>query len=235
VLAPFSDDHARLLRAQALSQQSALKSRYGFWARDGKSFINIREILPGGRLSNVYIYELDRKRALRLATYARTAVYTGHDWRLEDIAQSELSPQGVHTRTLKQAAWHSLLKPAMLSLLLVEPESLSAWGLHRYIRFMEDNGLRAVSYRVAFWNKVAMPVVILAMLYLSVPLMFFSVRGGGLGQRVFVGVLIGIVFYVLNRGLGQLAVVYSVNPVLAAFAPALLCIAGAQAVFRRVR
>jgi lipopolysaccharide export system permease protein len=235
VLAPATEEKARQLRAEALTDRIAFKSRYGFWARDGNSFINIRAILPGGRLRNVFIYEVDDKRYLRLSTYARFAEYTGDAWRLQDIAQSELSPGGVTTRGIRQAVWTSLLDPAMLSLLVVEPQALSAWGLQRYIRFMQENGLDATTYQVAFWNKVSTPLVILAMLYLSVPLLFGSLRSGGLGQRVFVGVLIGIVFYIINRGFGQLAVVYSLNPVIAAFTPALLCLLGASWFFRVVR
>jgi lipopolysaccharide export system permease protein len=235
VLAPASEEQARLLRAATLTEQTALKSRYGFWARDGNAFINIREILPGGRLRHLFIYELDRQRALRLSTYARSAVYTGEYWQLEGIAQSELSSRGVTIRHLQQAAWNSLLDPAMLSLLVVEPQSLPAWGLYRYIAFLRDNGLNAGTYEVAFWNKLAMPVVILAMIYLSVPLLFGSLRSGGLGQRVFVGVLIGVAFYVLNRGLGQLAVVYAISPVLMAFAPGLLALGAGMAMFRLAR
>ena len=47
VVAPVSEDKGNQLRAEALSEGFAMKSRYGFWARDASAFINIRQILPG--------------------------------------------------------------------------------------------------------------------------------------------------------------------------------------------
>jgi lipopolysaccharide export system permease protein len=123
----------------------------------------------------------------------------------------------------------------MLSLLIVDPHILSSWGLYRYINFMQDNGLNASSYQVAFWSKIATPLVILVMVFLAVPLLFGSLRGIGVGQRIFIGVLIGVAFYIVNQGFSQMAVVFSLNPALAAFAPGLLCLVAAIWVLRRVR
>lgn len=235
VVAPLSEEEANARRATLLSERSVLKSLYGFWARDGDTFINIREILPGGRLRDLYIYEFDPERRLTRSTHAASAFYTGHTWQLADIRRSTLSSSGVQTSTASQAVWTSLLDPGMLSLLVVDPHVLPVWGLYRYIRFMEDSGLSAISYRVIFWGKMATPLGILVMIFLAVPLLFGNLRSVGIGQRVFVGVLIGIAFYILDTASSQLAVVFGLDPLLAAFLPGLLCLSGALWIFRRVR
>lgn len=235
VIAPVSEEKVNQLRAEALSESIALKSRYGFWARDGRAFINIREILPGGRLRYIYIYEFDDEKRLKLSTFAESAIYTGNTWRLEGIRQSELGATDVKTRASRQAVWDSLLDPAMLSLLIVDPHILPVWGLHRYIGFMEENGLNATTYQVAFWTKIAMPLIILAMMSLTVPMLFGALRTVGVGQRIFVGVIIGIVFYLLSRAFSQLAVVYSISPILAALLPAIVCFATVIWLFQRAR
>jgi lipopolysaccharide export system permease protein len=232
-IAPVSDEKGNQLRAEALSESIALKSRYGFWARDGKAFINIREILPGGRLRSIFIYEFDDEKRLKLSTYAKSAIYTGDSWRLEDIRQSELVDTGVKTRASGQAVWDSLLDPAMLSLLIVDPHILPAWDLYRYIGFMEDNRLNATTYQVAFWTKMAMPMIVLAMMALTVPMLFGALRTVSIGQRIFIGILIGIAFYLLSRAFAQLAVVYSISPILAALLPAILCFAVVVWLFQR--
>jgi lipopolysaccharide export system permease protein len=235
VVAPISDERANQMRVDAMSENIALKSRYGFWARDGAAFINIREILPGGRLRGIYIYEMDESKRLRLSTLAHAAVYTGDAWRLEGIVQSRFEGDAIETRTLNQAQWSSLLDPAMLSLLVVDPHILPVWGLYRYIRFMEDNGLNAVTYYVAFWDKIATPLVILTMIFLSVPLLFSGLRSAGVGHRVFIGVLIGGTFFIVNQAFSQLAVVYSISPMLTAFTPGLLCLGAGLLVLQRIR
>jgi lipopolysaccharide export system permease protein len=208
VIAPYSEARATQLRAEGLS---------------------------GGHLRNVAIHELDADRRLKLTTHAREAVYTGDAWRLTRIRQSEIGDEGVTTRYWREAVWESLLDPGMLSLLVVDPHALPVWGLHRYIGFMEENGLSATSYKAAFWSKIAAPLVILAMIFLSVPLLFGTLRSGGVGQRIFVGVLIGVAFYVLDRAFSQISLVYAVPPVLAAFVPGLLCFAAGIWFYRRVR
>ncbi len=234
VVAPASEERATQLKAEALSEGIAFKSNNGFWARDGQAYINIKEIMPGGRLRDLFIYEFDENERLKVATHAAGALYTGNAWRLSDLRQSRISKEGVEVVNLKQAVWGSLLDPGMLSLLVVDPHVLPVWGLYRYIAFMRDNGLHAVSYEVAFWGKLAMPVVILAMMFLSVPLLFGSLRSGGLGQRLFVGVLIGIGFYLLSKALSQLAVVYTVSPLITSLAPAVICILAAMLILRRI-
>jgi len=234
VIAPASEEKGKQLRAEAMSEQFALKSHYGFWARDGESFINIRGLFPGGRLRDIYIYEFDDEKRLKQSTHAQSALYTGNAWRLENVSQSSVTEQGVTVSVARQAVWKSLLDPGMLSLLVVDPHILPVWDLYRYIQFMQDNGLSALSYQVAFWGKVAMPVVILAMIFLSVPLLFGTLRSVGVGQRVFIGVLIGIAFYIVNKAFSHLAVVYSLSPMLAAFLPGMLCLVAAAWVFRRV-
>ena len=42
VIAPVCEEKGNQMRAEAMSESIALKSRYGFWARDGNAFINIR-------------------------------------------------------------------------------------------------------------------------------------------------------------------------------------------------
>ena len=51
------------MRSVAMTQQIALKTRYGLWARDGNRFINVRTVLPGNRMQDIYVYEFDSRIA----------------------------------------------------------------------------------------------------------------------------------------------------------------------------
>ena len=65
LIAPVAAQYAQTQRSIALSDRISLKTTYGFWTRDGQSFINIRDILPGERLGDISIYEFDDARRLR--------------------------------------------------------------------------------------------------------------------------------------------------------------------------
>ena len=57
-----------------------MKTKYGFCARDGNSFINIRKILPGNGIEEIYIYEFDDEDRLRNSIFANNARYIDDRW-----------------------------------------------------------------------------------------------------------------------------------------------------------
>lgn len=221
LVAPYSEQYAQRMRSEQQSKQVTLKSQYGFWARDGEAFINIRKILPGSQLADIYIYEFGPDRKLRQATRAAKATYQDDHWRLKNIRQSSFNEAGVETYKLKQATWDSLLNPDLLSAVVENPSTLPIWGLYKYIQFMRANGQEVLTYEVAFWGKVISPLVTLIMLFLATPFVFGSLRSVGMGQRLFVGALMGSGFFLLNRAFSYMAVVYDLNPLFAAAFPGL--------------
>jgi lipopolysaccharide export system permease protein len=82
---------------------------------------------------------------------------------------------------------------------------------------------------------VVAPLGTLVMLLLSVPFVFGSRRSVGIGQRMFAGILHGTLFFLLNRLLAYVAVVYHVNPLLAAALPAVAFLVAGGVFLRRVR
>ncbi len=234
LIAPNTEQYAETMRASRISEQITLQTEYGFWARDGDSFVNIRQILPGARLKDIYIYEFSEEGKLRLATHAGFAQYRDNRWLLSDIRQSEFSDEGVVSRHLDNASWDSMLNPSLLNVVVVRPTMLPAWGLYRYIRFMHENGQSAIPFEVAFWSKIVMPLVTLVMVFLAVPFVFGVLRTVGIGPRIFAGTVIGTGFFLLNKVFSHMAVVYELNPLFAASFPAFAMLALGFWVLRRV-
>ena len=110
------------------------------------SYINIRKILPGNTVEEIYIYEFDQLNTLRNSVYAKTRqlIATGN-WRLEDIKQTVFTAGkagGEQTLTAyeyERANWDSLLDPEIINLLIIRPRYLSVWGLYHYIQFLQLN------------------------------------------------------------------------------------------------
>ncbi|MCB1859443.1 MAG: LPS export ABC transporter permease LptG [Gammaproteobacteria bacterium] len=221
-VAPVSEQWGEQMRAAKLSKQITLKTKYGFWARDRNAIINIRYIISSSHLKDIYIYEFDNQQELKVATYAENANYQkANEWLLRGIKQSLFSEGQVESRQLESAAWASMLNPELLDI-VVRPSLLPIWGLHQYIRFMQDNGLEAIGYEVAFWSKIVTPVTTLIMVFLSVPVVFGVLRSVGIGQRIFVGGLLGTAFLMLNKAFANMAVVFHLNPFFAAVFPTAL-------------
>ena len=184
-----------------------------------EAFVNVRGILPGARLEDIYIYEFDEARRLTLATHAERAEHRGDHWLMHGIRQSRIAQTGIERRELAQARWDSLLDPGLLSAIVVTPNMLRIDELYHYIRVMRENGQAASDYEVAFWSKLAAPVATLVMLLIALPFVLGHQRFVSMGQRVFLGIGLGMAFHMLNRGMSYAAVVYDVNAVLSALVP----------------
>lgn len=222
VLGPPGEQYAQTMRADTQSKSIHLQGDYGFWARDGSRFVHIRKVLPGTRLEDISIYEYNDQRELQSVTRAASAHYEENQWLLTDIQQSHISAHGVTTTRIDNIWWKSLLKPEVLDVLTVKPENLSAVALYQYVEYLRDNNLDSRRYELAFWVKLVTPFSALVMLLVAMPFVFGPLRSTGAGQRILVGVLMGMGFFLLNQGLNQMGLVYGFNPALSAILPSIL-------------
>ncbi len=218
---PVSETEAQLGRARALSMGLQQKNS-GLWLRDGETFVNIGEILPDLSMLRVNIYHFDEKARLRTQTFARRATFSGKAWRLEDVSRSRISASRVRTQHIKTESWQSTLTPDVIGVFAIKPQALSMLHLSRYIAHLRRNNQDTGRYELAWWQKLFMPLATLVMVLLATPFVFRQIRSGGLSQQVFIGIMLGLVFVVLNRSFGYVGLIYGLPAVISAFLPIVL-------------
>ncbi len=233
-VAPAAEQRGIELRREALSGEVAQRTPYGFWAIDDRAYVNIREILSGTSLKDISIFQVDAGAGTLVATHAEGARYLDGQWILEGISRSRVARDGVKVERISNSGWDSMLDPGLLKVVVVNPQALPVWGLWKYIRFMKINEQDASSYEVVFWGKVVHPLLTLSMVLVSIPILLGSSRSRGTGARLFFGILVGIVYYLVSRTFSYLALLYGLSPLAAALAPPLLFIGAALVVLRRV-
>lgn len=233
-IAPPSEQVGRHRRSIAQSDQIALKTKHGFWARDGASYINIRRVLPGNRVEDIYIYEFDEDHRLRVSTHARSAEYRDGRWLLNGIKQTDIGDERITGRQVDQAVWDSLLRPALINVVMIDPASLSMRELSGHISYQRANAQDSQRYEQALWTKVVYPLATGVMVFLAVPLVFGASRSVGVGQRIMLGAVIGLVFHIVNQAAGHLGVVYHLSPALSVAAPTLVVLGVGIVLLRRI-
>lgn len=231
-VAPMAERTAHTLKATALKKQVASRTRYGFWVRDGKVFINIRQIERQESLGDISIYETAGvANELRQISHADKALYDRRgQWQLQKIQETRFQGDTASASRKENAEWSSVLAPDLLNAFVVQPENLSAVELGRYIEYLQGNGQQSRAIELAFWGRITNPVLTLVMLLVAVPFVLGSSgRGGmGVGQRIVIGVVLGLGFYLFDKMFGHIGLIYELNPVIAAFGPALMALTGAQ-------
>ena len=233
-IAPVAEQYARTLRSVAISDKLAIRGKSHLWARDGDSIVNVRDILPGERLANVYIYERDGEHRISRMVQAKSAAYRKDRWILENVVTSELDGNRVVSTQNDKLVWDTSLSPDLLGVVTLHPGTMSIRGLYQYITYLKNNGLDAKAYEHALWAKIVAPLVTGVMVFLAIPFVFGPLRSVGIGHRILVGALAGIGFYLLNQLSTYLGIVFNFNPVLIAILPAVLVFCFAYWMLRRV-
>ncbi|OOG23837.1 LPS export ABC transporter permease LptG [Thioalkalivibrio denitrificans] len=233
-VAPAGEQRGQNLRAMVHSDEMHVTTR-GLWAKDGQRFVNVGAVMPDLRLLNVRIYELDADRRLSALMRVEAARYEGGRWMLSGIHRSRLSDAGVTSEFVDEERWSRLLAPELFDVLAVEPRQMSAMTLRQYVNYLRENNLESAQYELAYWMRFTIPLSSLVMLLLAIPFVFGSLRTGSAGQRLFIGVLIGVGFHLLNRTFNHMGIVYGLPPLLSASLPMLIFLGVALAALRRVR
>ena len=142
--------------------------------------------------------------------------------------------QSVATAHLDRATWRTTVTPHILSVFQLRPGQLSLAQLRKYIRHLAANRQQTAPYQLAFWNKLLLPVAVAVMVALAAPFVFVNLRTAALGRSVFAGVLLGLAFFAVSRGLGYVVLAYGLPPFAGAALPLVLFALPALALHRRV-
>lgn len=227
-VAPPAERAAKRLRVSAQSGVIGQEFRSGVWVKDERAFINVQSVSPDTRLGQVRIYEFDENQRLRAISDAAEGVYLPpNSWRLRDVVRTVFTETQARVERLPEMNWRSAVNPDILSVLLIVPERMSLLHLRKYIGHLADNQQKTDRYEIAFWKKLVYPFAALVMLALAIPFAFRQHRLGGVSIRVFTGVMIGILFHMLNGLFANLGIINHWPPFFSAITPSLLFLAAA--------
>jgi lipopolysaccharide export system permease protein len=192
--------------------------------RDGISTVQLADVRVFGMTADGQLSRFD---------WAKTAEHNGRQWVLHDVRSTTLDAQGTHTTTIADQQWESHLNPQVLAQSVIQPQYLSMRDLHRNMRYLQSNGESPGTYAVAFWGRALYPLNVLVLVLCAMPFAFGALRSGGLGKRMFLGMLLAIGWYFLQKAMVNFGTVYGLTPLLANLLPAALLAVAAWLYFRK--
>ena len=238
LITPVSEKMAQRMRVKATDSVVAQDFKSGLWVKDGKSFVNVENVLPDATLLNVHIYEFDENFRLRSISNAKEGSYADDRWGLTKVTQTQfnyakkIAQNSIQTQQFEKANWKSLIRPELLNVLLVAPEKMSAWNLYSFIQHLETNKQKATRYQIALWAKMTYPLACMVMVVLALPFGFLQQRAGGISAKLFTGILLGVLYQIMNRIFIHIGVLNDWPPLLSAILPTVLfLIAGISMLF----
>lgn len=221
-LVPASESHAQNFKVRMLQKQVAPTSE-GTWLKNGDQLIHIDKIWSEQKMDGVTVYQVDPQiggisRILR----AKVALKKQGKWQLHDVKEQLFNDNGMQPTAYAVLTEPELFPANVLNIASVRPEQLAAHELAEFIDHQNKNALSSDRFKLEFWKHFTTPLSTLIMLILAAPIVFGFQRSAGAGQRVFIGIMIGIIYFLLDRIISRTGLVYGLSPFLSSILPLIL-------------
>ena len=223
-LAPLGKQSAEALEAQAREGTAPGSMNQPVWLREGDNIINIRSLLAEDHVADVEVFSLAPDLSIRSVLHADEGWYRGGRWQFSTVARTDLSAAGTQVAKLDTFDWGSQPKPEVLRLFLLKANAISIRGLLQLMAYLSDNGLDNREYALELCRKLMTPLTVMAMMLFTIPFVMGPLRSTGAGQRLLVGVLIGVGFYVINEVTANTGQLYGWTPLVSASLPTMLLV-----------
>ena len=199
---PGLESQARADREQARTGQIQQGREGLLWLRDQNRMLRIglsiwideRQLT----FRDIQIYELGDTGQTEHILHAQSARHDGRAWQLESVRRLSTARSG-GIENLDSIRLDSGLRPELFEAAITRPRLLSMTDLNAMKQLLERNGLDALRYQEAFWQRLYWPLTVLAMVLIGLPFVFAGMRQRNPGLNLFVGVSVGLVFFVLTR------------------------------------
>lgn len=215
----------------------------------GSRFFNVRKITGTGELLDLKLYEFDTSFRMRSLITAKRATFAGDStWQLEDVSETVFANTGpptatatppsdalaaratygqensvVSTRQLPTLRLVSEITPRLLLVSASDPGDMSANELALYTRHLSENKQETERFKIAFWKKLFDPLAIFVLMALALPFAYLHTRSGGVSLKIFIGIMIGVAFILVNTLFAHIGLLSTAVPaVVTAIAPSLL-------------
>lgn len=221
-VAPNAERIAQTQRALDQGASDTVVAKTGVWHREGNVFMHFNAVEPQGVLHGVSLFTFNNNGRLQSSAFARKASFQNGQWQLHDIKETVLLAQQTQIEQEASRIWQIGLSPEVLSVLILKPDYLSIAGLYTYINYLNEQGLNANVYLMAFWKKLLQPVATGVLVLVAISFIFGPLRSVTMGFRVFCGIIVGLVFKYLQDLLGPASLVFGFNPIMATLIPVLI-------------
>lgn len=189
----------------------------GYWFKendqqDQMRLINIGKLSGKSTLDNITIYEFNTDQQLLAFIEAKTGFFSDEYLHLTQAKRSLIAPDALNALEdvdqvpqlikldeLPELKIKTTLNAERLLARILTPERMAIKDLIDYVKYLDQNQLQTERQTIALWRKAAYPFTLLVMITIAAPISFVQTRHGGVGSKIFIGILIGVGFFMANQ------------------------------------
>lgn len=208
-------------RKDLLRGDQAQVQETGLWIRDEDEFVHANAVYPGGVLFGLARYLVNGNELERIS-FAERASYQGGYWIEEGVVETRMGEVQTSTNNALTRRWETDLTPELLNMASLNPDQLSIADLQSYSLYLGENNPLVGRYQVALWQQLLLPFSVAALVLVGLSFVYGSNRQAAMGQRIFLGVMIAIIFQVAQDIFGPASVIWGFPAWLAVATPILI-------------
>ena len=192
----------------------------GAWVKDGNLILRVQTGEVDQSFGGVSLFELDGSNRLRSIQRAeRVSVADPGHWQLQNVATTRFADDHVTSDVVSQVSMRSTVNPDFLGLAATDPQLLTLRGLASYIDHLRRNSLDTGSFEIGYWSRIARLFAVIIVTLLALPFVFGPLRTTGAGTRTVIGVMLGVVFFLITRTIENGGQLFGLDPALVGWAP----------------
>lgn len=192
----------------------------GAWVKDGNRILRVQTGEVDQSFGGVSLFELDAPNRLHSIQRAdRISVADPKHWRMHNVATTNFADDHVASQVVNEVTITSNVNPDFLGLAATDPDLLTLRGLKSYIEHLRRNNLETGSYEINYWSRIARVFAVIIVTLLALPFVFGPLRTSGAGTRTVIGIMLGVVFFLITRTVENGGQLFGLNPVLVAWLP----------------
>lgn len=218
VITPAAELKSSEVSMTLLGRSDGSRLSSGYWFKEegndgGTRVINISKLQTGGSVAGVTLYEFRAGQELASFSQAKEGHFKNGELILNNVIETRIANDAVEALKTTQPPEAALtqiintperilkttLTPERLIARVLTPERMGIFDLLDYISYLKSNHLQTDRQVVALWRKVAYPFTLLVMITIAAPIGFMQTRRGGVGGKVFIGILLGVGFFMINQ------------------------------------
>lgn len=190
------------------------------WVKDGNLILRVATGEVDQAFGGVSLFELDGSTRLRSVKRAeRISVAEPGHWLLHNVSTTRFSEDHLESEVVPEIDMTSSVNPDFLGLAATDPDLLTLRGLSSYIEHLKRNNLGTSSYEIGYWSRIARLFAVVIVTLLALPFVFGPLRSTGAGTRTVIGVLLGVVFFLITRTVENGGNLFHANPILIGWLP----------------
>jgi lipopolysaccharide export system permease protein len=217
-----------------IEEEAGIDADKEFWTRNAGQFIRFSSVLPDRSLADVEVYLFDESGNLqRMLQSPKAQLLQDSAWLLRSVHDTQIDNRLPQSQFQDSLIWQALLSEKQARTMMMPVSSLASADLWRTIRRLEENGMNAEPQRIVFWTQMSIPVGVVGMALMALPFLLGSVRSVSVGQRIAMGGLIGISYYLIQQISGYLAGIVHGHVLLIVMTPGLVVLLAAIIMLKR--